>query len=168
MFLKAFLFREYVFSRLAKYRESLVSATKRNIDELFGIGESDAMRIFKDFDCSFTTNKDDFKQIIVQSKIATQQNIQGVNIKIDKEAGSTQVVLYVIDESIPTSVISSFRFFLDSHIYYLLSIFPIGGVEIFPVERNSIYTFSKELSIRKQDALDHMQILMNFYQKILL
>ena len=157
---------EIDFSRLAKYRESLVSATKRNIDELFGIGESDAMRIFKDFDCSFTTNKDDFKQIIVQSKIATQQNIQGVNIKIDKEAGSTQVVLYVIDESIPTSVISSFRFFLDSHIYYLLSIFPIGGVEIFPVERNSIYTFSKELSIRKQDALDHMQILMNKKKQI--
>lgn len=157
---------EIDFLKLAKYRESLIEATIRDIDELFGIGESDAMRIFKGFDCSFSTNNDDFKQIIIQSRIATQQNIQGVNIRIEKEAGSTQVLLYVIDESIPTNIISSFRFFLDSHIYYLLSIYPIGGVEIFPVERNSIYTFSKELSIRKQDALDHMQMLMNKKERI--
>lgn len=157
---------EIDFPKLAKYRESLISTTVRNIDELFGIGESDAMRIFKDFVCSFTTNNDDFKQIIIQSKIATQQNIQGVNIRIEKEVGSTQMLLYVIDESIPTNIIGNFRFFLDSHIYYLLSIYPIGGVEIFPVERNSIYTFSKELSIRKQDALDHMQMLMNKKKQI--
>ena len=157
---------EIDFSKLAKYRESLISTTVRNIDELFGIGESDAMRIFKDFVCSFTTNNDDFKQIIIQSKIATLQNIQGVNIRIEKEAGSTQMLLYVIDESIPTNIIGNFRFFLDSHLYYLLSIYPIGGVEIFPVERNSIYTFSKELSIRKQDALDHMQMLMNKKKQI--
>lgn len=157
---------EIDFPKLVKYRESLISATIRNIDELFGIGESDATRIFKDFGCSFTTNKDEFRQLIIQSRITTQQNIQGVNIRIEKVEGSSQIGLSVIDESIPTSIIGSFRFFLDSHIYYLLSIYPIGGVEIFPVERNSIYTFSKELSIRKQDALDHMQMLMNKKKQI--
>lgn len=152
---------EIDFAKLSKYRENLISATKRNIDEIFGIGESDAMRIFRDFNCTFTTDKEEFKQVIIQSELNTILNVQGVNIRIEKESNSSQILLYVLDETIPTNLIGNFRFFLDSNIYYILSIYPIGGVEIFPVERNSIYTFSKELSIRKQDALDHMQMLMN-------
>ena len=152
---------EIDFAKLSKYRENLISATKSNIDEIFGIGESDAMKIFKDFNCTFTTDKEEFKQVIIQSKLNTILNVQGVNIRIEKESNSSQILLYVLDETIPTNLIGNFRFFLDSNIYYILSIYPIGGVEIFPVERNSIYTFSKELSIRKQDALDHIQMLMN-------
>ena len=157
---------EIDFSKLAKYRDNLISATKRDIDEIFGIGESDAMRIFKDFSCTFSTDKEEYRQIILQSKINTQLNVQGVNIRIEKESNSPQILLYVLDETIPTNIIGNFRFLLDSNIYYMLSIYPIGGVEIFPVERNSIYTFSKELSIRKQDALDHMQMLMNKKKQI--
>ena len=33
--------------------------------------------------------------------------------------------------------------------------YPVSSTFILPVERNSIFTFSKELSIRKQEAVDH-------------
>ena len=37
----------------------------------------------------------------------------------------------------------------------MLATYPISSTYILPVERNSIFTFSKELSISKQEAVDH-------------
>ena len=45
--------------------------------------------------------------------------------------------------------------FLNSTILSLLATYPISSTYILPVERNSIFTFSKELSISKQEAVDH-------------
>lgn len=37
----------------------------------------------------------------------------------------------------------------------MLAKYPVSSTFILPVERNSIFTFSKELSIRRQEAVDH-------------
>ena len=48
-----------------------------------------------------------------------------------------------------------------SRLYSILAFNPITSSTIFPVERNSIYTFSNELSIRRNDALEHIQAITN-------
>ena len=48
-----------------------------------------------------------------------------------------------------------------SRLYSIIAFHPITSSIIFPVERNSIYTFSNELSIRRNDALEHIQAITN-------
>ena len=85
---------------------------------------------------------------------------------MSKKENEAKITLTITDESIPSDAIQGFRLLLNSFIFYTLAVYPISGVDVFPVERNSIYTFSKELSIRKQEAMDNLQLLVDKEKKI--
>jgi len=157
---------EIDFEKLFQYRKQMISAAQNNVDELFGIGESESHKILKDFQCEFIINDEEFKNNIIATKIESVDKIQGVQVKLEKEPGKSQVIISILNDTIASDSIRGFTFYLDSYIYNTLATYPIGNVEMFTVERNSIYTFSKELSIRKQEALDNVLLLMDKEKKI--
>ena len=157
---------EIDFEKLFQYRKSMISGTESSLDALFGIGESESKKIFKDFHCEFTISEDDFKYDLINSQFSVVNKIQGVQVKLEKEIGKSQLIVSIMSESIDNDSIRGFMMLLDSYIYSFLATYPIGNVEMFTVERNSIYTFSKELSVRKQEALDNMLLLMDKDKKI--
>lgn len=157
---------EIDFEKLFQYRNSMISGTESSVDALFGIGESESKKIFKDFHCEFSQSDDDLKYELINTNFEIINKVQNVLVKIEKEEGKTQLIVSILNESIPNDAIRGFMMLLDSYIYSLLASYPIGNVEMFTVERNSIYTFSKELSVRKQEALDNMLLLMDKDKKI--
>lgn len=60
-------------------------------------------------------------------------------------------------DKISDNSIGFIQFMLLTGIYSSLAFYPITKSIIFPVERNSIYTFSKELSIKRNMLVDQMQ-----------
>ena len=157
---------EIDFEKLFQYRKNMISATESNMDALFGIGESDSKKFFKDFHCEFNISDDDFRYSLINNQIEDITKIQGVLLKVEKEAGRSQLILSILSDTIPNDAIRGLTMYLDSYIYSLLASYPIRNVEMFTVERNSIYTFSKELSVRKQEALDNMLLLMDKEKKL--
>lgn len=157
---------EIDFDKLFQYRKQMLSSTQASVDELFGVGEAESRKIFKDFQCEFPVNDEEFKEKLLAAKIESIDKIQGVQIKMEKEPGKSQLIISILNNSIANDSIRGFTFFLDSYIYNVLATYPIRNVEMFTVERNSIYTFSKELSVRKQEALDNVLLLMDKEKKI--
>lgn len=154
------------FDKLFAYRKSMITSTETSVDELFGLGETESRKIFSDFHCEFTISDEEFKENIINSRLETIGKIQGVQVKISKDSGTSQLFVSILNESIPSDSVRGIMFMLDSFIYNFLASYPIGNVEMFTVERNSIYTFNKELSVRKQEALDNVLLLMDKEKKL--
>lgn len=154
------------FEILRNYKAEMLRGVKDEIDTIFGIGVDVVEKLFSDFSIEYIESDDEFKQTILGASFNETSKIQGVNVAIQKNANENFVTLRIIDINIPNDVIASFRLFLNSFIYSTLAVYPISGVDVFPVERNSIYTFSKELSIRKQEAMDNLQLLVDKEKKI--
>ena len=81
-----------------------------------------------------------------------------LSLFLKKEKGSWDVQITIANtEQLSDNSISFIRFMVLTSLYSSLSFYPISKSIIFPVERNSIYTFSKELSIRRNMLVDQMQ-----------
>ena len=154
------------FDLLLSYREGMLNGLKDEIDTVFGIGVDVVEKLFSEFSIEYIETEEEYKNIIINAAFSITSKIQGVSVGIQKNSGESFVSLKIIDTNIPNDVIAGFRLLLNSFIYYTLAVYPISGVDVFPVERNSIYTFSKELSIRKQEAMDNLQLLVDKEKKI--
>ena len=154
------------FDLLLSYREGMLNGLKDEIDTVFGIGVDVVEKLFSEFSIEYIETEEEYKNIIINAAFSITSKIQGVSVGIQKNTGESFVSLKIIDTNIPNDVIAGFRLLLNSFIYYTLAVYPISGVDVFPVERNSIYTFSKELSIRKQEAMDNLQLLVDKEKKI--
>ena len=154
------------FPALLSYKKAMLRNTKSEIDTIFGLGVSVADKLFSKFAIEDEEEEEEFQQRMVATAMVNKTQIQGIGVQLSKKKESAQITLTITDESIPSEAIAGFRLLLNSYVFYTLAVYPISGVQVFPVERNSIYTFSKELSIRKQEAMDNLQLLVDKEKKI--
>lgn len=143
------------FDLLNEYRDNLLENFKDEFDSLFGIGEQLAEQFFAEANILFGESEEEFKQQIVQSEFKTIVPIGKIDIEVEKIKGTDYLVLELSDKTISSKDIQQLTIFLFSSLLSLIATYPVGATYILPVERNSIFTFSKELSIRKQEAVDH-------------
>ncbi len=147
-------------SLLDGLRKYMLQRLKRNLDTLFGLSGDDIVALFGNMELSYTQGITKFYNYIVSVPIETTITAGRTNFSIKKSKESDKVFVKIIDDNAiaeqPSSILSRV---LTSAIYKKLATYPIGEVAIFPVERNSVYTFSKELSIRKQEKWDQMQVI---------
>lgn len=146
---------------LLKYRSSMRDSLISGLDDLFGLGEMECKKIFEDFDISYADSDEEFIQTIRNGQFDIIEKIGSVQVEMAKQTGSEFVRLTIKDETIAAESITNLRLMLPSIFFYNLTLAPIRSVVMFPVERNSIYTFSKELSIRKQEAMDNIQMIVD-------
>jgi len=143
------------FNELSLYRKSIIDNIKTEYDSLFGIGQELAKQYFDTTEIFFQENDEEFKTKILEIDFQTTISIRKLNIELRKNKNSDIIELEVLDKTLSNNEIEIINIFLYSAVLSFLSIYPISSTYILPVERNSIFTFSKELSIRKQEAVDH-------------
>ncbi len=143
------------FTALNQYRNLLITNFKEDLDSLFGIGEDLAKQYFADTIINYNETEQEFEEKLTECSFETFLDIKKINLKISKEINSKEIALEITDYTISNDDIEMLEIFLHSTILLLLSKYPISSTFILPVERNSIFTFSKELSIKKQEAVDH-------------
>ncbi len=153
------------YRKLFEYRSAMVQSCKDNLDSLFGIGTSVAEEYFKDSVIEFIENEDLLKSIIKSSSIDELMTFNKVKVKVVKPKDSDSLTLQLVDDVIASKDVELLDFALSGSVDYLLAAYPTNSVHILPVERNSIYTFSKELSIRKQEAIDHFRAMIGKEKK---
>ena len=146
---------EIDFKALIEYRKDLISNFKEDFDSLFGIGEELAKQFFGDTLISFKETDEEFENTLTACSFESLLSIRKTNIKFVKQSNSKELHIELLEKTISNDDISTLDFFLHSAILSLLATYPISSTYILPVERNSIFTFSKELSISKQEAVDH-------------
>lgn len=153
------------FKSLALYRESMRQALNEHLGDLFGLGDADSKKIFDGFELSYEDSEEKFIQRLLGESIDLTESIDNIDVRFFKECESDEVEISIVNDTISTDSISAIRFAFQSILFYNLCLYPIRNVVMFPVERNSIYTFSKELSIRKQEVVDSIQMMIDKEKK---
>ena len=140
------------------YRNKTIKYIEENLNEIFGISKEQAQKYFPAFSICFETLKEDFFNRMLNEKIEGKLIENKLSLFLKKEKGSWDVQITIANtEQLSDNSISFIRFMVLTSLYSSLSFYPISKSIIFPVERNSIYTFSKELSIRRNMLVDQMQ-----------
>jgi predicted ATPase len=143
------------FEALNEYRIKLLENFKEELDGLFGIGQDLAKEYFGETQINFDESNENFKKNLISYKFELDLTVGNIEIKLNKEKDNKTIKIEITDKTISSKDIEAFSFFLYSTLLSVLATYPISSTYILPVERNSIFTFSKELSIRKQEAVDH-------------
>ena len=146
---------ELNFDVINQYRKEIVSSFIDDLDTLFGIGIDVTKQILGEVDLKFVEDNERLNNYIVKSNFEIIEPFGKIKIKISKEKETKYVFLELLDSPMPNIDIERLHIFLYSRLVSILAKYPISSTFILPVERNSIYTFSKELSIRKQEAVDY-------------
>lgn len=144
------------FQSIFDFKQSMFARTKNSLSDFFGIGEDDSKKLFPKFKIENTETEKEFKSRIISTEFTTNIKIFNIEFSLTKLKGETQITIS-LNENISTPLrLGLFRSYIKSSIESILAFYPIKDVVMFPVERNSINTFSKQLSIRKQDRFDTM------------
>jgi hypothetical protein len=133
----------------------MFARTKNSLSDFFGIGEADSKKLFPKFKIENTETEKEFKSRIISTEFTSNIKIFGIEFSLTKLKGEAQITIS-LNENISPYILGLFRGYFKSSIESILAFYPIKDVVMFPVERNSINTFSKQLSIRKQDRFDTM------------
>ncbi len=157
---------EIDYALLYKYRSDLQANLKSEYDTLFGIGKELASHYFENTVVSFAETETELRDEFYWYSFKKQIIIGNIEIQVVKETCNNYLDLTLTDKTISTKDIEYLGFVLQTLLLSLCATYPIGSTYILPVERNSIFTFSKELSIRKQEAFDHFNALTNKEQKV--
>ena len=130
-------------NKICSYRRELVASVTSNLHEIFGISKEQSATLFKSFSVAFQSSDKDFI-----GKVRSD----------DKDADSMDVMLTIDYEgTLSQRSLDVIRYAVLPNIHASLALHPIPRSVIFPVERNSIYTFSKELSLKRTLLVDEMQ-----------
>ncbi|MDO9512892.1 MAG: AAA family ATPase [Bacteroidales bacterium] len=143
--------------KIWQYREKEIKNIKHSLDSIYGISEDITNHLFGDFDISIIETKEEFIKKFKIMSFSNEVDLRNTCVLISKHKEKSTIQLELKSNMTSESEIEVLSLFLLSKIYSLIAFFPFTSSHILPVERNSIYTFSKELSIQKQEFLEQAQ-----------
>lgn len=142
-------------NKLWNYRENEIETITSNLWNLFAVAENKSEKFFSKTEIQIIDTFDAFEKKYVELSFENEIKLYGYKLKINKLQNSSNVVIALEENQIKDQDFLRFlEIALLSRIYSILSFYPIVSSTIFPVERNSIYTFSEELSIRNNDRYE--------------
>lgn len=142
-----------------EFKNKTIVEVKNNFDTVFGISEELVEQIFSQTELLFDTKIDDCKAKIFDIVLNENISVNSQKIKIIKKEGELNIRLEIIEGEDYSSILKDdiFELFFSSIIINRLAFFPISNAVIFPVERNSVFTFSRELSLSRNLLVEQMQ-----------
>lgn len=124
---------------------------------IFGISDATKDKLFSKFTLSAKYTEEDFQDAL-HTPISAQLTEGTTFWKISKKQDSAEII---IESNVDSSVLQTSDTFraamLVCHILRQLAFCKISGVRMLTVERNSIYTFKTELSLSRNELIDHIQ-----------
>ena len=149
-------------NKLWDYRLDEIKTIKENLWNLFAVAENKSEKFFSKTEIqiidSFGNFDSKFKEIYFEKEI----KLYGYKFIIKKVPNTTYIHLSLdVNQIKDQDFLRFLEIALLSRIYSILAFYPIVSSTIFPVERNSIYTFSEELSIRNNDRYELIKELSN-------
>lgn len=139
---------------LKKIQSDIPKILKRNIPKIFGLAEKESEKIFNSFNVTIENSDKDLERNILKAEYQIVE-LKGLSIKKLKDSNEIVIKLTSdsIEKNIPLLIINA----LCSYVIWQCFVYPLKDVTILPVERNSIYTFSKELSLKTHKILDDIR-----------
>ena len=139
---------------ISQFREEEFSKILPNLWKLFAISETKSEDFFAKTKLQILESNSDFIQRIKQARFEEAIRLHKYWFKVKKDDDNSLIV----EVEHKTIKNEEFAHFLNIAflpiLYARLFYFPISSSAIFPVERNSIFTFNKELSIKNNQRYE--------------
>ena len=146
---------EIEINKLWNFREEEVNLIKENLWNIFAVAESKSDKFFSNTEIEIVDTIKDFENKFMALTFEKEVKFYNYKFVLKKFQNSTSIEVVLDDKQIKNQ---DFLRFLEigllSSVYSILAFYPIVSSTIFPVERNSIFTFSEELSIRNNVRYD--------------
>jgi len=143
---------------LWEFRNKEIKTVKENLWNLFSTPQDKNKSFFSSTELSTAETKKEFIDKMFEVELDMKIGLYNYNFSIVKAENSQEVQIKIDENTIKDKTFFSFmEMVFLSRLYSLVALYPITSSVIFPVERNSIYTFSKELSIKRNEALEHLE-----------
>lgn len=144
------------------FRSKEVENIKENLWNLFAIPEAKSRDFFSKTEINILETKEEFQNKINELELNETIKLFDYSFILKKESKKDEISISISESLIKNKEFYNFmEIVFLSRLYSIIAFHPITSSIIFPVERNSIYTFSNELSIRRNDALEHIQAITN-------
>lgn len=132
----------------------------QDLSAVFGISETIANKLFADFKIQIDVDKETYITYLKDRVIDSQLNHKGHSVaRVTKKAGETILHIQNISSQLDENS-ESIREELFTQIYKLL-IQPVFFSHFFPVERNSLYTYYKDILANRSQLMELLQRLDN-------
>lgn len=139
------------------YRNEELNSITESLDSIYGVSDEISDNLFKDFSIKIIESKSEFSESILKMNFDNELKLNNITIKIRKETNTKSIKLTLKNKTVSKDNIEMLDLFLNAKLYSLIGFYPFTSSHILPAERNSIYTFSKELSIQKQEFFERAQ-----------
>lgn len=147
---------EKIFESIVKLEDNM----KGNMATVFGISEAVAEQLFADFRIHVDLEKDAYFAYLKEREIDVKVSFKGQSIaKVTKKAGEEVLFVQNISNRIDDNR-EIVKEELLTQIYKLL-VLPAFFSHFFPVERNSLYTYYKDIMANRSQLMDLLQRLEN-------
>lgn len=142
-----------------EFKRKTMIEVKSNFDTVFGISEELVEQIFSQTELFFDSTIEDCRKKIFEIELNENISVNNQKIKIIKNDGELKIRLETIEGEDYSFVLKEeiFEIFFSSIVINRLAFYPISNAVIFPVERNSVFTFSRELSLSRNLLVEQMQ-----------
>jgi len=136
------------------YRKRHIETLSNSLENIFGISEEIVKMLFNNFSINIDESSNELESFIYNENFEMGFELDNKKIVLSKASQSFNIDISLESESLNKKDLRFLDVVIFSKIYSLFAFSPFTNSYILPVERNSIYTFSKELSIRKQEFFD--------------
>ena len=140
------------------YNKEIFKRTKSELWRLFAISQDKSEAFFKDTSIESSDSFEIFEQNLTELAFIKKVTYFDYTFILTKEKGQLNVQIQLENEVKKDKNLYFFLMDIFYDIFYsMLLFYPITDSVIFPVERNSIFTFIKELSIKRNNTFDQIQ-----------
>lgn len=147
------------FEEFFAYKKTYIEELLLTLDTIYGLSEELAGQMFSSLEIKFENNIEQCNSKILQLELNETVAFYENKFKLTKEKSSLNIRLETITGQNYSELLedSYSEMLVSSRIANRIVFYPISNSVIFPVERNSIYTFSRELSLSRNLLIDQMQ-----------
>ncbi|MEO6832004.1 MAG: AAA family ATPase [Chitinophagaceae bacterium] len=144
------------------FRKNEIERVCKEANNIFSVSEERRDEFFGDFQMDTCDSEEEFALEYHAKQISATINFGVEGFRVEKLPNSNKVIVEIQRQDIGLKEFNGFvHHALYGQVLARLAFSPITANTILPVERNSIYTFAKELSLRRQTLVDQMQAVAN-------
>lgn len=137
------------------YKQKVLLNLKTRIDAIYGISSDEKKKMFNSVKILINSDNDTY-DLIKQAKFKYLFSIRKTSFLVVKEIGDDKVKISPQSGSFEDET-GMFELFLNNSICRTLLLGTVSDAMVFPVERNAVYTFNRELLLNRSLLIDKIQ-----------